>query len=499
MIRRHSSDPPIAFIDLNNFARFPTLPVGLITSVLRRAGHEVHVISPLSVGVAGIPRAARAKPWGLWDEKLRWWSATTRSRAVKTARDALRALPNRARSSRSQRLMGAVHSALEQGPGVLLISTYLMYHDPIRRICAAAAERGIPVVVGGPAFHTADTRHEWLRIPGLTGIYAGEAEGAIVEIVAQLLGASDPSPIPGFTRAGQDDAGLAEPLTDLDALPFPDYDDFPWERYPNRIVSMLTARGCGWGVCRFCSDVVTVAGRGFRTRSLNNVLAELRHHRERYDTSLFCFSDLKLNSDLELWRGLHDRLQSAVPGAKWTCAVHVGPRTDEGLTRSDMVAARRAGLVRVTTGLETASTSLLSAMRKGTQPERLGEFLATAHEAGISTRVTAFTGFPAEEPGDIDQTTAFLRDHGQYLERVHLSRLLVQSGTPLENDLRSGLLEDDSVQELEPDPLQASSRHVNARCDLKLHRRSTARLLQAVHEINRRPLRSDARELEGAM
>ena len=65
--------PPIRvlLLDLNNFARFPTLPVGLLAAVLRQAGHEVEVLSPLSVGMPGIPRPTRAKPWGYWDERLR--------------------------------------------------------------------------------------------------------------------------------------------------------------------------------------------------------------------------------------------------------------------------------------------------------------------------------------------------------------------------------------------------------------------------------------------
>ena len=59
----------------------------------------------------------------------------------------------------------------------------------------------------------------------------------------------------------------APPLADLDRLPFPDYSQFPWSKYPNIIVPMITGRGCGWGVCTFCSDVTSTAGRRFRSRS----------------------------------------------------------------------------------------------------------------------------------------------------------------------------------------------------------------------------------------
>ena len=254
-----ATGPRVLLVDLNNFSRFPTLSVGLITAVLRVAQHTVEVLSPLSVGAEGIPRETRAKPWGYWDERLRWWSATTPSKGVRAFRETLGNFRFHRRSTRGSEMMDAVDAGMGRGADVVLVSAYLMYHDVVEQICALASARGIPVVVGGPAFHGEDTRQEWLKIPGLSGIYAGEAEGAIVKLVTHVI-ERPKAPFPGFSIPGELDAGLAQPLQNLDALPVPDYADFPWDRYPNRIVSMLTGRGCGWGVCRFCSDVVTVAG-----------------------------------------------------------------------------------------------------------------------------------------------------------------------------------------------------------------------------------------------
>lgn len=490
-------DRSVLLIDLNNFARFPTLPVGLIAARLRESGWSVDVLSPLAVGVPGVPRPTRAPLWGYWDERLRWWSATTPSRTVRSFRQTLDALRPHRRSTTRERLLSAVSEALDREPKVVLISSYLMYQDAVEEICGLSARKGVPVLLGGPAFHDRATRQSWASIEGLTGIYAGEAEVGLESALLSILdGAPDP---PGLSRPGGPDGGLAPPAHDLDASPYPDYTDFPWDRYPNRIVSMLTARGCGWGVCKFCSDVVTVAGRTFRSRSLENVLGELRFHKEVHQTRLFCFSDLKLNSNLEMWRGLHEGMQGAVPGAKWTCAVHVGPREDEGLSREDLVAARRAGLVRISAGFETASPGMLNAMRKGSRPERMAEFLANAHAAGISTRITAFTGYPGEEPGDLDLTTRFLEEHGRHVERVHLSRLVVQAGTPLEEDMRSGRLSEFGFSLMDEQPGQAMIAHSYAPASTRSYRRSVARLLRAIHTINRRPIKSDARELEGAM
>src|SRR5690606_13915213 len=109
----------------------------------------------------------------------------------------------------------------------------------------------------------------------------------------------------------------APPLATLDDLPFPDYSDFPWQKYPNRIVPVLTGRGCGWGACTFCSDVASSAGRTFRSRSLACVLGEIHRHYVQYATNLFVMVDLKLNSNLEVWHALIDGIQVAAPAAQW--------------------------------------------------------------------------------------------------------------------------------------------------------------------------------------
>ena len=499
MIRKpDSSSAHVLLVDLNNFARFPTLPVGLIAAALRRDGIAVEVLSPLAVGARGVPRPARARPWGYLDERLRWWSATTPSRTVRAARELAGRWQSHQRSASGKRLMDAYRDALARGPRIVLISTYLMYHEAVRQMCAAARERRLPVLLGGPSFHTAETRAEWMRVPGLSAIYAGEAEGVVTTLIEGLTEAT-PCSLLGLTVANGRDGGLAPPIPSLDELPYPDYDDFPWHRYPNRIVSMLSARGCQWGACRFCSDVVTVGGRSFRSRSLDDVLGELAYHRDRYGVRLFCFSDLKLNSDLTVWRGLHERFQVVVPGAKWTCAVHAGPREDEGLTAEDLRRARSAGLVRVTTGLESGSDRVLRSMRKGTSPARLGAFLRAAKEAGISTRVTAFTGYPGEGASDVDETTRFLERSKRYLDRVHLSRLSIQSGTRLAAELDADRASGYGIHRLEPRPRFAVSSHVNRLASDKGYGSAIRRLLKSVHGINRAELRDDARELEGAM
>jgi len=357
----------------------------------------------------------------------------------------------------------------------------------------------VPLLVGGSYLVAAPIVERWLRIDGITGIFSGEPECDLTALVHAAARGDDLSRFAGVSVPGGRPVTPAPPLTALDRLPFADYSDFPWAKYPNRIVPIMTGRGCEWGRCRFCADVVTAAGRTFRSRSLANVLDEIRHQSARHATSLFVFLDLKLNSDLDLWRGMLSELPAIVPHAAWTASVHVDSRADHGLSRTDLLAARRAGLARITTGLETASRRLLKTMAKGTSPERTREFIHDAANAGISVRLTTIIGYPGEEPADVDATAEFLAQNAAAIERVMINRFSLMLGTDAE---RRSLARPQSLPGLRRESVDLANavvRHTNPAWSGREHRRAVYRLMRVVHRINRKPLTARAQEFEGVM
>ena len=48
-------------VDLNNYARFPTLAIGYLVAALRREGIEVEVLSPLAYGLPGRSASTRRR------------------------------------------------------------------------------------------------------------------------------------------------------------------------------------------------------------------------------------------------------------------------------------------------------------------------------------------------------------------------------------------------------------------------------------------------------
>jgi anaerobic magnesium-protoporphyrin IX monomethyl ester cyclase len=493
----------VLLVDLNNFARYPTLSIGYMTAVLRAAGVTVSVFSPLMVGVGGVTREVRPHRLSLIVSKLNHHAATSRSDWVRRWRDRLAASRASDITSHHDAVVQGFSDALARHqPDAVMISTYLMYRDVCERVCALCKQAGIPVLVGGPYFSQPEVIEDWAAIEGLTALAAGEVELELPAILRTLLSGGDPSQHRGVVARdahGRLKGDMAPPLKELDAVPFPDYSDFPWAAYPNRIVPIVTGRGCGWGVCTFCSDVTSTAGRTYRSRTPANVLGEIEAHHRTHGVSRFVFTDLKLNSNVDMWRLITSGMQAAAPRAQWIGAVHVGPEADNGLSPADLRRAADSGCVRLTTGLETGSQRMADLMKKGTRQTAVSAFLIYAAEAGISTRCTMILGYPDETAHDVHASAEFLEQHVPVIERVSLNRLQLITGTALHRTLRHKPGRHAQFKIVHEDSRMARADHRYGEVETASHRKAVMRLLTVVHRINRKPLAPRAREFEGVM
>ncbi|MBC7481109.1 MAG: radical SAM protein [Rhizobacter sp.] len=493
----------ILLVDLNNFSRYPTLSIGYLTAVLRKASNQVSVFAPLMLGVHGTAREARPHRFSLSVAKLNYLAASSKLAWVRTLRDRMsrRRLSGITAHHREVVEGFAVHLALAK-PHVVMISTYLMYRSVCEQICILCKAAGIPVLIGGPYFVQPEIIAEWVDMPGLSALVVGEVELDLASIVQTVVSGGDVSQHTGVFISGtllKPKGRVAAPLKELDAVPFPDYSDFPWKAYPNRIVPVITGRGCGWGVCTFCSDVTSTAGRTYRSRSAANVLSELTSHHRQHRISRFVFTDMKLNSNVAMWRSLIGGIQGAAPGSEWIGAVHVGMESDNGLSSEDLRAAAKSGCRRLTTGLESGSQRVSDLMKKGTRLNAISAFLQDSASAGISTRCTMILGFPGETAHDVHASADFLAKHASEIERVSLNRLQVITGTTLHRELKRAPAKFKGFSIVHEDNAMAQVEHRNETIGTASHRKGVMRLLAEVHRINSRELSPSAREFEGVM
>ncbi|MDW4500567.1 radical SAM protein [Sulfitobacter sp. D35] len=494
---QRTNTPDVLLVDLNQFASFPTLAIGLLTAALRQRGHRVQVLCPLAYDVPGVQRE-RAETF---KDYLSMRIRLSDSRLVVFARELSRAPREWRRNRPHPAILREISRQLTDGTDAILVSAYLNHSQAVRAIADLAAERGIPMILGGPMFNLPEVAAEWRRIPGVTAVVGGESELHVANLVEALIrgGEAAIARLPGVTLPSGSPQTPTPPLRPLNSVPFADFTDFPWDRYPVRIVPMMTGRGCQWDKCTFCSDVISASGRTFRTRSVENVLLEVEEQSRRHSTSNFLFIDLKLNSYPNMFRGLADGMRRHVRDAEWIGTVHVDMRKDNGLSRSDLAAAAKGGMRRINFGLESGSQRLLDAMRKGSSVEANSAFIRHAYEAGLSIRCSMFKGYPGETAEDMQLTARFLEAHAPYLDRIRFCDFSLPIGTPLHEALMRNGGSNDLMSVTANVGSRAFARYEWKEAKDRSYRRAKARLLRVVHEINRRPLRPSARQFDGLM
>jgi anaerobic magnesium-protoporphyrin IX monomethyl ester cyclase len=485
----------VLVVDLNNFATFPTLTVGVLVAALRRDGHEVQVLCPLAHDV---PAAERERQEN-WFDHLKQRVHLTESPLMRVPRNVAR----RVRESWMERphptVLREVERALERRPDIVLLSAYFQHFNSVKGIGERAQKRKIPVLLGGAMFNNVEAAGIWRTIPGLAAVVGAEVDLEVSALVEAVCNGESLTRFPGLTLPDGQKTAPAPPLRQLDEAPIPDFTDFPWERYRVRIVPLMTGRGCQWDRCHFCSDVFTVNGRTFRTRSIENVLLEMQEQARRHATTSFLFHDLKLNSYPDMIRGVASKIQSYVNGAEWIGTVHVDLRKDNGLSRRDLFSAVSGGMRRINFGLETGSQALLDRMDKGTSVARNSEFIRDAFEAGLSIRCSMFKGYPGETAGDMEHTAIFLENHANYLDRIRFSDFSLLADTPIYKIINGNKAEITGFKVTKNLKAKARSNYTQNRPDHPAYSKALKKVLHIVHDINRRPIRSAARQFDGVM
>jgi len=196
-------------------------------------------------------------------------------------------------------------------------------------------------------------------------------------------------------------------VEDLDALPFVvkvfkrDLDftkyNVPYLLYP--YVSFYTSRGCP-AHCTFCLWPQTMSGHRLRTRSADNVVAEVK-------TALELFPDVKeifFDDDTFTWnksRVLELCLKLKPLKCTWSCNSRVN--TDY----ETLKAMKEAGCRLLVVGFESGDPEVLRNIRKGATIEQALAFMKDCKRLGITVHGDFQIGHPGETRETIERTIRF--------------------------------------------------------------------------------------------
>ncbi|MEK7494191.1 MAG: radical SAM protein, partial [Patescibacteria group bacterium] len=288
---------------------------------------------------------------------------------------------------------------------------------------------GIPVFMGG--VHVTYLPDEALEHCDF--VLRGEADETIVGFIRALERGIGFEEIQGlsYRRDGKIVHNSTPPFCeDLNVLPCPDFsvvrglEDEPYKKLS--IAPIMTSRGCPYD-CHFCS-VTGMFGQKYRFRSKENVIKELRIHKESGGTWVFFYDDnfcANKNRTKELLR----EMIACGLTPHWTAQVRVEIAKDQELL--DLMVM--SGCHTVYIGLESINPETLEAYNKKQSVEDITNCIRILHQKGIRIHGMFVLGSDQDTKHTIDETVRFAKKNK--LESVQFLILTPLPGTKCYRDL----------------------------------------------------------------
>jgi ribosomal peptide maturation radical SAM protein 1 len=280
----------------------------------------------------------------------------------------------------------------------------------------------VRIVFGGANMEAGMGTEVARAFPFIDHVVVGEADAVFPELLARIRD-GDRRPLRGVVPAGQ-----SAPVSDLDALPVPDYAAF-FARAEALLVPTLRrlpfegSRGCWWGAkhhCTFCG--LNGAGMVFRAKSPARLLAELETLSTRH--RLHCFDATDNILDPGYIEAVFAPLAEAQTDFEFFYEVKAN------LKRAQICRLREGGVRRIQPGIESLSSHVLKLMRKGATMLQNVRLLKWCRHYGIRVNWNLLCGFPGERARDYEDTVAVIGAIRHLEPPSGLSRIWLERFSP---------------------------------------------------------------------
>jgi len=202
-------------------------------------------------------------------------------------------------------------------------------------------------------------------------------------------------------------------IKNLDGLPFVSkvykehlnvYDYFlNYSLYP--MIQIFTGRGCPYQ-CTFCAWPQTFMGRGYRVRSVENILDEIEWIEENmpnvrevfFEDDTFTVNHKRV---VEFCKEYRERGLNL----SWSCNARV-----DTLDLETMYEMRKANCRFLIVGFESADNEILKNIKKGFTVEKAREFAKNVRKAGLLLHADFIIGLPGETKETVEKTKRFIKE-----------------------------------------------------------------------------------------
>lgn len=207
----------------------------------------------------------------------------------------------------------------------------------------------------------------------------------------------------------------------MDSLPYPDYssleDNYYYKSIYQHNVPLVMSRGCPYR-CSFCSVPDFIPE--FRYRNVDNVIEEIEHWVAKGDTNFFChdsiingnpkwlkeFCEKIIEKNIHITWGGNMRLQSAMRDL------------------DTMRLYRKAGLMKMITGFESASEPVLDHMKKYNNMEGVREIFENVRQINkenewpLMFAMQLIIGYLNETEKDFQKTLDFVEEYYDVMSEI---------------------------------------------------------------------------------
>lgn len=232
-------------------------------------------------------------------------------------------------------------------------------------------------------------------------------------------------------------------IEDLDSIPFPAYDLFPIDHYalvraPNiknseRCMPMLSSRGCPYR-CNFCYRM----DPGYRLRSPENIIEEMKRLINEYSIRYFLFQDELTMVSTSRIEDLCNAFMNANLGVKWSCNGRLN------FAKPPMLELmKKAGCVFINYGIESVDDRCLKLMNKKLTVEQITSGIENTLAVGISPGLNIIWGNIGEDETTLEKGVQFLLKYDDFAQRRTIRPVTPYPGSDLYYyAIEKGLLKD---------------------------------------------------------
>ncbi len=330
--------------------------------------------------------------------------------------------------------------------GVSVIAGYYQYQKLLKISEAINKSRKRPYyLLGGHG--PAPEPEYFLKITGADVVVIGEGEVTISELMEAIAGKKALKSVKGIAFMDGDKVKITPRRTlikDIDTIPLPAYDLFPMDYYrllrmprtvnTDFVMPVLSGRGCTFR-CNFCYRM----DKGFRPRSTEAIVDEIRFLKRNYGITYITFSDELLMSSVERTEELCKGMIKARLNVRWCCNGRLN------YAKPDLLKLmKKSGCVFINYGIEAMDDQVLKSMKKGLTCKQIIKGIEATKKEGIAPGYNIIFGHIGDTKETLQKGVDFLLKYDDELSQMRTIRPVTPyPGSPLYyHAIEKGLLKD---------------------------------------------------------